>query len=227
MNYFETLINEKDIVYKDRWHPSTVDNFKKLVRQGVLKDINPGILSNIAYSLQYLQYLQLQIDELKLHSIVECLLYKTYIITAMSIVEAIFNQVLKCTDKYPKTDGWECIRQIKSTEYEENDNFYRLETIFYIKSEPKEKLIDFNTTINRIKDKKLLDLESSKFPDIKKLQKLRNRVHLQMAEDSSDTDYYKFNSNDFKLAKKTLYSVLTDKKILINDSYEKYLDFLV
>lgn len=227
MNKFETLIDEKEIVYAKRWHPFFVDSFRKTVGQGVLTDINPNILSNIAYSLQYLQYLQLQMDELNLHSIVGCLLYKTYIITAMSIVEAVFNQVLKCTDKFPKTDGWECIRQVKSTEYEENEKFYRLETSFFVKSNPKDKQIDFNTTINRIKDKKLLDLESSRFPDIKKLQKLRNRVHLQIAEDSTETDYYKFNLNDVKLAEKTLYSVLTDKKIMINDSYKKYLDFLL
>lgn len=227
MNSFETLITENRVEYNKRWHPRPVDDFKNVVKQGLLENVNKSILSNIAYNLQYLQYLQLQMDELKLHSIVECLLYKTYIITSMSIIEAIFNQVLKCTDEIPQTDGWECIKQVKSTEFEESQKFYRLETSIFLKSEPKDKQIDFNTMINRIKDKKLLSLDSSRFPDIKKLQKLRNRVHLQIVEGSSDTDYYKFNLSDVKLAKKTLYSILTDTKIMINDSYKKYLDFLL
>lgn len=227
MNGFETLIMANKIEYNGRWHPCPVNDFRNVVQQGLLENVDKNILSNIAYNLQYLQYLQLQMDELKLHCIVECLLYKAYIITSMSIIEAIFNQVLKCTNEFPQTDGWECIKQVKSTEYADDEKLYRLETSFFIKNEPKDKQIDFNTTINRIKDKKLLGLDSSRFPDIKKLQKLRNRVHLQIVEGSSDTDYYKFNLSDVKLAKKTLYSVLTDKKIMINASYKKYLDFLL
>ena len=62
MNSFETLITEKGISrYSERWHPHNVDSFKSLVCQGCLKDIDRNVLSNIAYSLQYIQYLKINI----------------------------------------------------------------------------------------------------------------------------------------------------------------------
>ena len=193
MNSFETLITEKGISrYSERWHPHNVDSFKSLVCQGCLKDIDRNVLSNIAYSLQYIQYLQLQIDELNLHSIVQCSLYKTYIITSMSIVEAVFNQALRCSGLWPQTDGWELIKQTKTNEFTDKGDTYRIENNIMIKNTPVEKKMDFNNLINRIKEKGVLNLRSSNFPEIKKLQKLRNRVHLQIAENRMDTDYYKF-----------------------------------
>lgn len=100
MTDFETLIKQNGVsLYNNRWHPHSVDVFKELISQGILSDIQQNVLSNIAYNLQYFEYLQLQIDELKLHSIISCLLYKTYIVTTMSIIEAIFNQAIKYSNK--------------------------------------------------------------------------------------------------------------------------------
>ena len=227
MTDFETLIKQNGVSsYNDRWHPHNVDVFKELISQGILSDIQQNVLSNIAYNLQYLEYLQLQIDELKLHSIISCLLYKTYIVTTMSIIEAIFNQAIKCSNKWPKTDGWTLNRIIKSNEYNENNKNYYIETHIMIKEEPQDKELDFSTVINRVKDKNILDLNNEHFPDLSKLRKLRNRVHLQIGESRTDTDYYQFQYEDVELAKKTLYCVLTDTKIMENQENKCFIDFL-
>lgn len=227
MTDFETLIKQNGVSsYNDRWHPHNVDVFKELISQGILSDIQQNVLSNIAYNLQYLEYLQLQIDELKLHSIISCLLYKTYIVTTMSIIEAIFNQAIKCSNKWPKTDGWTLNRIIKSNEYNENNKNYYIETHIMIKEEPQDKKLDFSTVINRIKEKNILDLNNEHFPDLSKLRKLRNRVHLQIGESRTDTDYYQFQYEDVELAKKTLYCVLTDTKIMENQENKCFIDFL-
>ena len=95
-----------------------------------------------------------------------------------------------------------------------------------IKEEPQDKELDFSTVINRVKDKNILDLNNEHFPDLSKLRKLRNRVHLQIGESRTDTDYYQFQYEDVELAKKTLYCVLTDTKIMENQENKCFIDFL-
>ena len=51
--------------------------------------IDSSILKNVCYSLQYLEFINFEINQLKLHNIVNKMLYKTFIITSISIIEAI------------------------------------------------------------------------------------------------------------------------------------------
>ncbi|WP_304507977.1 hypothetical protein [Anaerotignum sp.] len=227
MSDFETLLLKNEITYNDRWKPTIVDPFKKAVSQGILEDIDTHIKNNISYNLQYLQYLQLQINEIDFHSIVKCLIYKTYIITAMSIVEAIFYQVLKKSGQWSMTDGWNNIGIVKTTEYSEEEQKRKMEIHIFEKGSKSEKEMDFKSIINKIKDKGLLEIKSEYFSKISALRKLRNRVHLQIGEADNDTDYYKFQAEDYKLVKETLYSVLTDPKILVDRTQTNIYDFLI
>lgn len=225
MSEFETLLKKNDIRYEDRWAPHFVDPFKVIVSQGILSGIPNNIRNNIAYNMQYLQYLQLQLEELKLHNVIGTLLYKTYIITAMSIIEAIFYQALKNGGKWTMTE-WEEIKKVSTTEFEDGDSKKKMEVTILQRCLPKEGEMDFNTIINKIQEKKLLGLDKKHFPDIKKLKSLRNRVHLQIGEGSSDTDYWKFNHSDYLLARKTLYCVLSDPSIMVDAKYLSTIEFL-
>lgn len=82
----ESLINEKEIPYAKCWHPTTTGIFEIELKRGDFKGMNRELRKNIVYSLQYLQYLQIQLEELHLHSIIEKQLQKSYIIIALSII---------------------------------------------------------------------------------------------------------------------------------------------
>lgn len=53
------------------------------------------ILKNICYNLQYLEYLDATLVQLKLTDVLQAYTWKTYIITATSIIEAIFYYLAK------------------------------------------------------------------------------------------------------------------------------------
>ena len=52
---------------------------------------------------------------------------------------------------------------------------------------------------------------------IKKYKRLRNRVHLQVGDNGSDTDYFNFSIEDYLWIKYLLYTILSNSK-LKNDS---------
>ncbi len=65
-----------------------------------------------------------------------------------------------------------------------------------------------------------MSINHKDFPTIKYLKKLRNRVHIQQSEHSTDHDYNSFNKSDVSKTKKALYNVLTCKEICINNIFE-------
>lgn len=88
----ETLLKKST---GQHWYPTPVSNYKenlKLLRGTPNKN---QIRSNFAYNMQYLEYLQKQISELRLSSVLITMLYKTYIITAIGIIEMLFSGMLK------------------------------------------------------------------------------------------------------------------------------------
>lgn len=92
---FGTLIRENNIINADRWKPISVSQFETFVSQGSLCNMSRELKKNIVYSLQYIQYIELQLQELNLHSIITTMLYKNYIITGVSIIEGIFLSFIK------------------------------------------------------------------------------------------------------------------------------------
>ena len=97
---FGTLIRENNIINADRWKPISVSQFEIFVSQGSLCNMPRELKKNIVYSLQYIQYIELQLQELNLHSIITTMLYKNYIITGVSIIEGIFYHLLKSTGNW-------------------------------------------------------------------------------------------------------------------------------
>ena len=89
MGDIESLIKSKNID-NSRWYPISIDFYRNDVSQGILKDLGLQYRSNIAYSLQYLEYLELQLKELNLSSVIISMIFKNFIIVAASIVEIIF-----------------------------------------------------------------------------------------------------------------------------------------
>lgn len=53
-------------------------------------------MSNIAYNLQYLEYLQQTVKELSLSSVLLTQTYKSYIIVAVSVIESILFHLVQC-----------------------------------------------------------------------------------------------------------------------------------
>ena len=108
-----------------RWYPSaTISKLDPLLHQIVSPSDNISndyeIRRNIAYNLQYLEYLDLTIKELNLSDVLLTQSYKTFIITGISIVEAIFYSIIHKQGKQTKK-SWEEAKSISSNVFKTKD----------------------------------------------------------------------------------------------------------
>ena len=99
----ETLIKSNKKKAEDRWYPTPVDNFRNgfIAMSSEVEGYHP-LVDNLAYNLQYIQFLDKEMKELKeleLSSVLYTMLVKTYVITGIGIIEGIFSYVIK-------TNGW-------------------------------------------------------------------------------------------------------------------------
>lgn len=219
---FGTLIRDNNIRYDDRWKPVPIARFEYLVSQGSLCNIPKELKKNIAYSLQYIQYIELQLHELNLHSVIITMLYKNYIITGVSIIEGLFYYLLKSTGNWKQRE-WELINTVKTNTYTQDGNDFKIENHIYKKIAMTDDEMTLDSMIKKIESKKLIDIPHNGFPYIKRLKRLRNKVHLQINEHPDDTDWYTFNYVDYLWMKYTLYRILTNSKFDNNADVIKFL----
>lgn len=213
MTDFESILEKNnDVKYEDRWHPTFVSCFENDLHCGSFQGMSKELRKNIAYSLQYLQYIQLQMEEVHLHEIIATHLLKTYIITAMGIIEGVFFHLLK-TNGYQKKTEWVVQgKPIHTNTFKEQEiEKKHIITTEYKLSTPQEVQMDFEFMINKVQEKKLVSLTHHAFPHIKALKRLRNKVHLHVTTHENDTDYMGIGFYDYILARYVLYLILTDK----------------
>ena len=105
----ETLIAKNEA--RNRWYPQAVESYKMSIKIPYDTQENKRLNSNFAYSMQYIEYIEKQIKELKLSEVLLTMLYKSYIITGMGITEMLFVYLLKSTGNWNKTE-WEEILKL-------------------------------------------------------------------------------------------------------------------
>jgi hypothetical protein len=82
---------------KDRWYPNSIDNLKDYLNRykNLDEEANSGLVSNLAYNLQYVEYLRKTLIELNLSTVLKTQTIKSFIIASLSIIEAISIVVLE------------------------------------------------------------------------------------------------------------------------------------
>lgn len=205
----KTLIEELN--YKDRWYPTAINRYRTYIKLDYNIEGAKQLKDNIAYNLQYLEYIQKQLDELKLSSVIYVMLYKTYIITGMGIVEGLFSNLLKSKGIWNYSE-WKSLSIVKSNKYKANEKYNKIHTEIFEQVENYELRMDLDSMIKKIEKKNLIDIEHEHFPTIKRLRELRNRVHLQQAVDKFDTDYHNFSKKEKDEMSIILYKLLTSKE---------------
>lgn len=208
---FGTLEKINNIKTDDRWYPTAVQRLELLFGRGLLENIPKDLKKNMVYSLQNLEYLQLQLDELNVSSVIAVMIHKNYIITSMSIIEGLFHFILKSTGNW-RTTEWELVKTVKNNPINCFGEIIRIENVVYKKVDKMDESMDFASMIKKIESKNLLDISHSAFPYIKKMKKIRNKVHLQINDYLGDNDWNSIEYLDYLWMKYILYTILTNKK---------------
>ena len=84
--------------------------------------------------------------------------------------------------------------------------------------------MDFEYLINKVQEKRLVRLSGKAYPYLKKLKRLRNKVHLHIAMTKEETDYNSIEYYDYLLARYILLAILSDEQF--NPNPRGAFDFL-
>jgi len=204
-------INE-DSPSKTRWYPYFMPTYEDFLRN-YIDDSYKELRKNIAYNMQYLEYLHQTNIELSLSSVITTQNYKTFIIFSVSVIECIlYYWVSKSSLQITKE--WE---EIYSKEIEKG----KIRSTIKVESKLEMKL---EGMIKAAKSKSLFGIDNLLYEDLHKLRKLRNTTHMYNPK-SQETDWFIFNTTQYNLARSTLLKVFVT--LFKPTSYqEKIINFL-
>lgn len=130
--HFDTLLSSKDLKAADRWHPTLVSSFEAALKLDPSVSNYYELKKNLVYSLQYLEFLELECKELALTSVLSTMLYKTYVITGMSILEGLFSNFLKSKGLW-NTTNLESLGTTQASETNFGDDKFVVKTEIHAK----------------------------------------------------------------------------------------------
>jgi len=207
-------VTKSKILNLSEWLPIPIDTIKK----SLIFDAKDVVKKDIAYNLQYMQYIAKQIEELQNTSVITKMLYKNYIVVGMSIVEAIFYSLLKEKDLLAK-DCWKKEKELISNEVDFDNARKRIVSELQIKVDNYEKKVNLSYLIDRAKSKKVIDYNTNKFDIFNNFRLLRNKIHIYSSDSSSNSDYNQFCEKDYYRMACIMYLVLKDKNVTVNNEY--------
>lgn len=124
----ETLIKGKYPRAEDRWYPYSIDGYKAVFNKMDMTVANSHALkSNLSYSMQYLEYLEKQLSELELSSVLYAMTVKSYVITGMSILEGLFSNIVRSKGWW-KMSSVKSIGTVTSSKKKFEDKYYIIKT---------------------------------------------------------------------------------------------------
>ena len=210
---FESLIKEKDYKPVDRWYPTSVDTYKRSFNIDTSIDNSRALKSNLAYSMQYLEFLEKEFSELDVSSVIYTMLIKTYVITGMSILEGLFSNIVKAHGWWKTTD-LESLGATQSNETNFSGNSLVVKTELFRKVAPLSLQMNLDELIKVLsRHHDALQVDHLVYPTLKRLKDLRNRVHLQKTENNTDHDYNAFDPSVKKEMGAILYQILTSPMV--------------
>ena len=217
----KTLIRENKAT--EKWYPQSVNMYKESIKIPYNTSEERRMNSNFAYSMQYIEYIEKQIDELKLSNVLLTMLYKSYIITGMGIIELLFVYLLKSNGLWNQTE-WEDYAEIKANPKVINGDTIKVETKLYRKGSLHDMRMDLDSMLKKIEQKSVLTINHDVFPALKQLRELRNRVHLQLGESASDHDFNCIGFEEIQMMRRILYTILTTPEICNNEAVFEFIN---
>lgn len=213
----ETLIKGKAKKSNtDKWYPTPVEKYREILKIKADTESQAALLKNLSYNLQYMEFLQKELDELELSSVLHAMLIKTYVITGMSILEGIFAYVVKENGWWPKKDS-ESLSTFSAEGKDASGEKIRVKTELS-KVIPKTDLEQYEINLDSLikilnKHHEGLQIDHVIYPALQRTRQLRNKIHLTCTKSYTDHDYNAFDDETKQNIQNILYEILTSEKI--------------
>lgn len=195
------------------WLPISVDKLDEFLASALKGDPSypnaAGLRRNLAYNLQYLEYMEQTLNDLKLTSVLLTQTWKAVIIVGCGVVECLLHYFLITTMNHSETD-WRLEFVANGSPKAINGTDVRIDSHVYKRlKEPMLKTMTFDAMLKRAEKKKVMGNNHNVYAKLNLLRSLRNRVHLQEMGSPRDTDWNAFNNKDHKIMMQVLYSIFT------------------
>jgi len=212
-------------------YPVSIDhlyNFlSKVIKRGTGFKYVYGLRKNIAYNLQYLEFLDRCMQDLKISNVIFSISYKVFILVGCSIIEALIYYLLIKNDLLPGTK-WELEFIAKGNEKRIGSKIIKIDSYVYKKLPARvlKKDISFNKMLDIAEKKKIFGRKSDIYRRLNFLRKLRNKVHLHLIKSPVDHDWNRFGYDEMCAMAKAIYSIFTSGIFRSSNEEKSYFEYL-
>lgn len=230
----DDAVGKKRLVRQDEpgsaWYPVSIERLssflEKVICTGRGYSTTYALRKNIAYNLQYLEFQDRCLDDLKLSSVLITQTWKTFIVVGCGIIESLLHFLLIAHDLHA-TSEWKLEAVLPGNAKQLDGKQVKVDSHFYSRLEdPVLVEMTFDAMLKKAEAKKVLGSDHSIYAALKRLRPLRNRVHLQAIGNSTDHDWNAFKSVDMKIMAEVIHKVFTSAIFRPSAKERAYFDYL-
>ncbi|WP_339721943.1 hypothetical protein [Marinomonas primoryensis] len=179
------------------WYPRPITQLESLLGNAIYSGRGYehcyALKKNLAYNLQYIEFQDRVLQDIKLSSVLQTQTIKTIVLVGAGIVESILHFML-IVNKAHSTTEWREKTKFKGNPKKVDGIQVKIDTILYEKLDsPKLKHMTFDAMIKSAKAKFIFGKEAIIYEKLEGLRVLRNKVHLQIINEPTDTDWNSFD----------------------------------
>jgi len=213
-----------------RWYPVEVreltELLKKVIRSGRGYEHAYALRKNIAYNLQYVEFLDRCLSDISLSSVLERQTWKMFIVVGCGIVESLLHFLLIARGLHSTTE-WELHATLRGNPKTVDGDTLRADTHLLRRLDSAQLApMTFDAMLKKAEAKTVLGSDHSVYAALKRLRPLRNRVHLQAIESPADTDWNAFTATDLGIMAEVLYKVFTSTVFRPSNAQKQYFAYL-
>ncbi|MBW2096559.1 MAG: hypothetical protein JRI80_16935 [Deltaproteobacteria bacterium] len=196
-----------------RWYPAPINKLESFLQKAIFRGTGfvhvYALRKNLAYNLQYIEYLDKSLSEIKLSSVITTQTYKMFIIVGCGIIESLLTYFLIKSGNY-STKIWQLEAKMPGQEKLIDGKKKRIDCYILKKlSTPVREEMTFDSMLRKAEKKKVLGPNHDVYSKLNYLRKLRNKVHLQTIDEPTDTDWNAFKYRHLCAMAQVVYSVFT------------------
>lgn len=209
------------------WYPVPISRLEGLLKNAIYAgrgyQYSDALRKNLAYNLQYIQFHDRVLQDIKLSSVLRKQTVKTFVLVGCSVIESILHFMLIVNDVH-STSEWKEKAKFKGNQKKVDDIYVKIDTIMYEKlASPLPKKMTLDAMIKRANTNNIFGAGAAIYKKLDSLRKLRNKVHLQKISEPRDTDWNSFDLTHLSDICKVLYAVLTSS--IFSPTTEQKADF--
>ena len=216
---------------REKWYPVSINRLDSFLNRVVYMGRGYrnvyALRKNLAYNLQYLEYLNRTAVDLNLTEVIYTQTWKTFIIVGCGIVESLLYFILVAKDLHSKTD-LEFMADISSNPIRLDGELRVIKSkVFKKLSHSRPEQMSFDSMLKKAESKKLLGSDHELYVKLNYLRNLRNKVHLQEISHEFDTDWNSFNWNSVCAMASVLHAIFTSKIFSPTEEEMEYFSYLL